>query len=144
MTDIDVSNLGFTGTRVGMTDKQKEMLALFFSDHPEGWFSHGECIGADEEAHLLVREFSNRKIKVFPPDIDYLRASISDADIVMPAAPYLTRNRRIVDASSLLIACPAKEQEEQRSGTWSTVRYAKKRKVPVLVIYPSGRIEILS
>jgi len=39
--------------------------------------------------------------------------------------PYLSRNRAIVDETEMLIATPAEFTEQQRSGTWSTVRYAR-------------------
>lgn len=50
------------------------------------------------------------------------------------------RNHDIVDATEWLIATP-KKFEEIRSGTWATVRYAKKVKKPVTIIWPDGSIE---
>jgi predicted Rossmann fold nucleotide-binding protein DprA/Smf involved in DNA uptake len=42
----------------------------------------------------------------------------------------------------VLVACPREEHgEETRSGTWSTVRYARRVGRPVIVVRPSGRIE---
>ena len=39
--------------------------------------------------------------------------------------PYLERNKNIVNAVDFIIAAPD-GPEKVRSGTWSTVRYAKK------------------
>lgn len=48
----------------------------------------------------------------------------------------------IVDATAVLVACPKEEEgEELRSGTWATVRYARRRHRPVYVVRPSGRVE---
>jgi hypothetical protein len=45
----------------------------------------------------------------------------------MDEKPYLERNLNIIKYSFVLIACPIdKNKEEFRSGTWSTIRQAKK------------------
>ncbi len=46
----------------------------------------------------------------------------------------LDRNRDIVAAVSILIAAPETDIEEQRSGTWATVRYARKKGIPVVIV----------
>jgi predicted Rossmann fold nucleotide-binding protein DprA/Smf involved in DNA uptake len=55
--------------------------------------------------------------------------------------PYLARNRDIVLETIALIAAPAEPQERIRSGTWSTVRFAKKQGKTVILILPDGTIE---
>ena len=60
---------------------------------------------------------------IHPPDVGALRVFCS-ADEALAPLPYLTRNKQIVDASEVLVACPQSAKEEMRSGTWSTVRYA--------------------
>lgn len=39
-----------------------------------------------------------------------------------------------------MIATPSSKEEELRSGTWSTVRYARKLRRPVTLIYPDGSV----
>lgn len=51
-------------------------------------------------------------------------------------AEYLDRNHAIVDECSVLIAAPRSLTEEQRSGTWATVRYARKMGRPVVILDP--------
>jgi hypothetical protein len=46
----------------------------------------------------------------------------------------LTRNRDIVDTASMLIAAPEGNAERLRSGTWATVRYARKAKKKVIIL----------
>ena len=59
--------------------------------------------------------------------------------VVHTPKDYLERNHDIVDETDMLIATPGEEQEVQRSGTWATIRYARKQKRTILTIYPSGR-----
>jgi len=44
----------------------------------------------------------------------------------------LKRDRRQVAWSHILIAAPKTNEEMLRSGTWATVRYARKRHIPVI------------
>ena len=46
---------GFTGTQHGMTDAQKATLRDFLAAG-SGEFHHGDCIGADSEAHDIADE----------------------------------------------------------------------------------------
>ena len=44
----------------------------------------------------------------------------------------------IVDESDTIIAFPASAEEVIRSGTWATIRYARKTKTPLHIILPDG------
>ena len=57
---------------------------------------------------------------------------------------YLVRNKDIVDQSKILIACPETAYEKSRSGTWSTINYAKRKKRKILIIFPSGNINTIN
>jgi hypothetical protein len=54
--------------------------------------------------------------------------------------PYLARNKDIVRATEMLVAAPAQDIEQLRSGTWSTVRFARKMERAVWVILPTGTV----
>ena len=56
----------------------------------------------------------------------------------MPELPPLVRNHKIVGAVHLLIATPKTDKEELRSGTWATIRYAKKVRLSTCIVYPDG------
>jgi hypothetical protein len=58
----------------------------------------------------------------------------------MDPKPYLVRNHDMVDQSEFLIGTPGEEQEVLRSGTWATIRYARKLKRPILIILPKGKL----
>jgi hypothetical protein len=38
----------------------------------------------------------------------------------------------------VVIACPFERTEQQRSGTWATVRMARKAGKPLVIVYPQG------
>lgn len=56
---------------------------------------------------------------------------------VLEPKPYLVRNKDIVNASEGMLAAP-RGPEELRSGTWSTIRYARKCRKKVLIMWPDG------
>jgi hypothetical protein len=56
----------------------------------------------------------------------------------MPEAPFLKRNKNIVDYTDLLVACPNGFEEVIRSGTWATWRYAVKQEKLWIIIWPDG------
>ena len=135
-------NIGFTGTRQGLTEPQKERLwSTLQSLQKDGavFFCHGDCIGADSAAHLMASILGLRII-LHPPDRDALRA-FCEADEVRKPLPYLQRNHAIVDETDVLLACPGGRREELRSGTWATVRFARKQGKRVILIYPDGDTE---
>lgn len=142
-------NIGFTGTRYGMTYKQKREVLRFLEDRedlPEYKVHHGDCIGADAQFHDFAKIFGF-KIIIHPPQDDSKRAFCgihdNDPDIeILPAKAYLDRNRDIVYQSDFLIAAvEGPEEKSTRSGTWYTIRQAAKREVNTLIVYPDGTID---
>jgi len=126
--------IGFTGTRHGMNMAQKEALVLYLSSVKFIEFHHGDCIGADEEAHDIVREFfPDVKIVIHPPVKNDLRA-LKEADEIKGEFNYLERDRNIVESTELLIGAPSSNTEERRSGTWYTIRHARKLRKDYLIL----------
>lgn len=136
-------HIGFSGSREGMTYQQKETLKMLLEklkgDAEICWFRHGDCVGADKEAHQIARRL-NYRIIIHPPDKDDLRAFCEDAFSVLPPKPYLDRNKRIVKKADFLLAAP-KSKENQRGGTWYTITQATKRNLPMRIIYPDGSFD---
>lgn len=91
---------------------------------PRAEFHHGDCVGADYEAAFLAREIGYRVVG-HPPLVQTKRGFFACDELCLPKK-YLDRNRDIVDACSVLVAAPKESQETVRSGTWATVRYARK------------------
>lgn len=135
--------VGFTGTRHGMNDTQKKELEKLFNSKEFSEFHHGMCIGSDKQSHdMVVKLKDNRDIKIIghPPKYKGSMAQC-DCDLLMKADEYLVRNHHIVDHTDVLIATPD-TKEKIRSGTWSTVRYARKLGKKIYVIHKNGRVTI--
>lgn len=132
--------IGFTGTSKGMTRKQKDTLWDTKVHYGEIEFHHGDCIGADEQAHAIFTDkVFNQIVKtVIHPPTDPKKRAFCKGDEILPERPYLDRNKDIVDATEILIATPETSLEVLRSGTWSTVRYAIRRHRLVILIFPDG------
>ena len=122
---------GFTGTRNGLNENQKCQIIKLLNDNNITEAHHGDCIGADTDFHNLCQS-KNIKIIIHPPNINKLRSFSKSNDILKPK-PFLDRNKDIVNDCDILIACPENDQETLRSGTWSTIRYAKKINKPILL-----------
>jgi len=140
---MKIYRIGFTGTREGLTEEQKKALRTFLQNQflhitKEGHFHHGDCIGADEQASFIAREVGF-SIYGHPPINPKYRAYF-DNDVEFESKEYLVRNHDIVDSTSLLVACPKRDLEEWRSGSWATIRYAHKIKKETKIIFPNGRI----
>ena len=134
-------HIGFTGTRRGMTGNQEEVFLGLMEQFMLGCFVHGDCVGADEDAHSIVKNLGTYKICLRPCDIDSQRAFCEGAFKIESTEPPLLRNKKIVDDVTLLIACPCGFKEQLRSGTWATIRYAKKIGRKVIIIWPDGCVD---
>lgn len=116
--------IGFTGTRDGMSESQKQALRVALGSASE--FHHGDCIGADAEADAIARQLGIAVV-IHPPTDSSRRAfCVRPGDVVRAPRPFIERNHAIVDESQQLIAAPKSDVEALRSGTWATVRYARR------------------
>lgn len=132
--------MGFTGSRGGMTPAQKVGVAEVLKR--AAWLHHGDCIGADSEAHDIAVRLGV-KVCVHPPLVPTLRAFRPGNDYRTPKK-YLIRNRDIVRETRELVAAPAgPEEENPRSGTWATIRYARDHQRLVTIVWPDGSLEFL-
>jgi hypothetical protein len=139
---------GFTGTQDGMTKTQRELFYNLCRHFEPGQLHHGDCIGADKNAQELYlsamyyRYQAGRGstcVMIHPPIKDDKRAFCTKphSNVLFHSyepKDYLDRNHDIVDACDILIACPKSHTEELRSGTWATIRYARKRFRPVIIL----------
>jgi hypothetical protein len=80
-------------------------------------------------------------ITLHPPTSDKDQAICEGWTWKEQRAAHLQRNRNIVDAVQVMIACPRGFEEELRSGTWATIRYARKVGRKLYIIYPDGRVD---
>ena len=131
--------IGITGSRGGMTLLQLETFLNVIEEMDIEEVHQGCCNGVDEMATIACKD---RNITVIghPPtnDKELSELAVEKSSAVRKQAEYLERNRNIVDSVDLLIAIPNTDKEQVRSGTWSTVRYARKRSKKIIIIYPNG------
>lgn len=138
-------HVGFTGTRDGMTVAQRESLMremnYIIITYENLTLHHGACVGDDEQfsrwyvAIPQVAHPCNLASFSVPP------AELKHVTEWRATLPPLVRNRQIVEECELLIACPkGNEKADYRSGTWATIRYARKQGVAVYTILPNGTV----
>jgi len=132
--------VGFTGTRIGMTQEQEKVLFFLLKNFQISQFHHGDCAGADAQAHKIAEEL-NIFVVIHPPVENGLRAFCKVSQI-LPEESYLVRDRNIVDRCDLLIGTPKNyEYVKKGSGTWYTIKYGKDCNKDVLIIFPDGTIK---
>jgi predicted Rossmann fold nucleotide-binding protein DprA/Smf involved in DNA uptake len=132
-----MTTIGFTGTRNGLCQGQKEQIIKILDQYATVTVLHGDCVGADTEFHKICVEYRTMhpariiRIGIYPPNNDRLRG-FNRGDFTQEPAEYLKRNRAIVQAADFIIACPPEDQH--RSGTWYTINYAKRSGKMVVIL----------
>lgn len=135
-----IMRISFTGTRKGMTSEQKAHFEKILLFSKASLFTHGDCVGADADAHVIARKLGV-KIHKRPCNIKSQRAWMAGGECIADPEEPLPRNRKIVDDGKVLVACPGLLTEEMRSGTWATVRYARKQGKRIILLWPDGTVE---
>lgn len=132
--------IGFTGSQLGMNDSQRAQLFLMLWHMEPEEFHFGDCIGSDKQAfHIVetIRPFKPHSYTVIHshPPIEPRKRAFCQANVTHPCKPYLIRDKEIVDVVDILIATPA-FPEIIRSGTWATIRYARKINQTRIILMP--------
>ena len=129
--------VGFTGTRQGMTKEQARKVFELLKELNGTAFHHGNCVGSDEAAAAIAMGLGYVTIAHLG-DIPELQSTF-ESEIVFGISDNLERNKVIVDSADTMIATPAQTTEVKRgSGTWQAIRYARKTKTPLHIIWPNG------
>jgi hypothetical protein len=110
--------IGVTANQSGLSPRQKELFRDYLIT-----LSPSELHG-DADIHNIAVFLGIRTVKHPPLNANKQAFCICDEECV--CKQYLDRNRDIVDETDILLAGPRTDKEEFRSGTWSTVRYARK------------------
>ena len=134
--------VGFTGTRTGMSIDQMETLELLMKELSQDrnvvWHD-GDCVGADEQAHGIAHVVCKEVQMIgHPCNLTKFRAYM-EYDEEKDELPPLVRNKKIVEQSDIMFATPAQHAEiTVGSGTWATIRHARRVKKPLIIIWPEG------
>jgi hypothetical protein len=135
--------VGVSGTTGGGTPAQRATLRVMLWKSRLTEVHHGEAIGVDEYAHRIVRESGSSALLIgHPPDDDSKRAFLEGYHEERDPAPYLIRDRQMVSEVQTLWAAPATDFEVLRSGTWATIRYARKARILVIRIALDGSLHL--
>ncbi len=129
---------GFTGTQKGMASRQLKAVRqlLYRVDR----LHLGDCLGADAQAHDEALSWGI--LTIGHPPSDGGRRAHCYYDTEREPKPYLERNKDIVtEGIDGLIAAPSGFVEALRSGTWATVRYARKVGRRIWIVLPDGRVK---
>jgi len=136
-----MNDVGFTGTRKGMSLAQVGALNAILHDLTPKRFHHG-CNGeADWQAHTIAKLRHTTRIIGHPGETTDRPDLLAEIKEQFPPKPFLERDRDIVTISNLLIAAPLGLERVRGSGTWYTIRYARKMGVPVMIIWPDGELD---
>ena len=122
-----------------MTSFQRRSLDVLLSILKPSEVHHGDCVGADEQFHVMCME-RHIHVIIHPPDNDVLRAH-SIGGFSLAPRPYLERNKDIINLSDMLIAAPKGPEVQQGSGTWQSIRWVRRLEKPVIIIHPEGYLE---
>lgn len=130
--------VGFTGTRREPTIPQRLAITTWLDRQDRGVFLHGDCMGCDAFAALRARDLGWH-VECYPCTITNMRAFVG-GHVIHDVRPPIVRNHVMVDRAHVLLACPGETHEVLRSGTWATIRYARKQGVPTVLVLPDGTI----
>ncbi len=133
--------IGFTGSRRGPTEDQVESLRKVLDELGNVTAAHhGDAEGADAAFHKVCLE-RQIPVEIHPPRDEKDRAYCEGAVRVHEARDFRAQGQAIVNACKLLIAMPDGYKEKLRSGTWTTIRYARKIARKILIIWPDGTLK---
>lgn len=128
-----------------MTTSQKGAVSFLLAGRDIAHVRHGGAIGADADFHRLVLAHRPGLVgTIHPCDIASQRENFTEEELlgwaVLAEKGPLDRNKDIVNTCERLLACVAGDVEELRSGTWSTIRYARSIGRWLVVLGPAGNI----
>lgn len=131
-------HISFSGTQKGMTNRQKDAMSKLVNNFNLFVLHHGDCIGADAEAHEIALSSETFGGVILHPPINAAKRAYCKDGIIASRRlkPYIERNHDNVDEGMFLVATPSSLVEELRSGTWATIRYARKAGKPIVILDP--------
>lgn len=134
---------GFTGTRYETTGNQHESLCNWLRENKPTELHHGCCTGADEEVVIATQAILPQCSIIGHPPVNtrsVSREAVQGSHSTRNPKPYLDRNKDIVACSDVLLACPKGDEEFSGSGTWATIRAARRTRKPIVIFWPDGSI----
>jgi len=133
-------HLGITGTRKGLTKAQFKVIKEFITeDNCVTHFHQGDAMGVDTQVTLMFRDLRPEVWIIRHPAIKIMHQAFGPYDETRERKDYLVRDQDNVNESQYLWAAP-NGAEIVRSGTWATIRMARKKGIPITIIMPDGEV----
>jgi len=139
--------IGFTGSRKGMTEDQQEAVRLqlkeLVEEHSDKQLQahHGDAIGADAQFHVACQQLK-LPVVIHPSTDEKDRAFCEGAHVTNLPVEFAEQTSAIVNLCQILLAAPDGYKEKKRgSGTWMTIRAARKAEKTIVLCYPDGSRE---
>jgi hypothetical protein len=137
--------IGFFGTLRGLTQLQKDAFTDLIKEMDIKEFHHGDCVGADEQAHNIIRKIApDCEINIHPPVRDLHRA-YCEGDVDFVEMDYIARNEEIIDFTDMVVACTDQRIKGQRkvgpNDPWRALEYAEEVKKHTIIIKGNGEKE---
>ena len=102
---------------------------------------HGDSVGADAQFHAACQELGI-PVVIHPSKDQKDRAHCQGAKVTHPPVEFAEQSVSIVHLCQFLLAAPNGFREKRRgSGTWMTVRAARKAQKTIVFCYPDGSRE---
>lgn len=136
--------VGVTGSRFDPAPVQAGRLGIElcrFKMDADAELDHGDCTGSDALAHELGAHLGYR-LHVHPPTVDTYRA-FKWGHVNYDPQSYAARDAAIVHRVGRLLALPRAAERDPlslRSGTWLTIRLARRKGIPISIIWPDGSV----
>ncbi len=126
-------SIGFTGTRSVSMVELPRIRQIVEALPEDTYVVTGACVGVDAAIARVARQRGLHVHTIVPADrsrVDPLWRDYCITSEEMPSGTtYRDRNARIVELSSRLIGIPSHAEhdpESRRSGSWQTIRMARK------------------
>lgn len=137
---IRAASVGFTGTSRALTVEECAYVRAVVAGIDADRYVTGGALGVDTVVHLVAAGLRpSAEHLVLVPDAPWSEDTAERATVErVPGGKtagesYMLRNDAIVAAADLLVAFPETAAGSLRSGTWATVRRARRAGVPVLI-----------
>lgn len=138
--DRPVSSVSFTGTAGALSRAERVFIRAVLVRIRADRYVTGGADGVDTTVHFAAAQlWPDAKHLVLAPRAPWSERVASGAQIEFApegrsvSDAYMRRNDQLVAASPLLVAFPRSGVEKLRSGTWATIRRARKAGLEVRI-----------
>ena len=133
--------ISFTGPARRLTEPEVDRITAVVEASPADLYVSGAAYGVDTAAALAAYvhrgcvRLAVPRGEVYNTDLVHIAEQMPGWEIEYVDGGYMARNDRLVELATVLLAFPETQEEQLRSGTWATIRRARKAGIHV-ALYP--------